>query len=77
MLEKVPNSLQGILLHCFNGDPVLGPALARLVPGNLFWFYDDNERIQGEAEVGVKVGAGQQAPLGVRLSPFSRHGWLC
>jgi len=61
------------LLQWRSGD---GQTLARIVPGNLLRIHDAGERVRGEAEGGVEVGAGPTAPVGVGLPPFARRGWF-
>jgi Tat protein secretion system quality control protein TatD with DNase activity len=38
MQEKVPNTLQSIHLHCFNGDLVTVNLWSDAYPGTYFWF---------------------------------------
>ena len=54
MQEKVPNSMQGLHLHCCHRD-CHRKALAQLVPWNIPRVHDDGEGVRGEAEAGVEI----------------------
>ena len=65
MQEKVPNTLQSIHLHCFNGDPVTVKLWSDSYPGNLLWVLRYGEEVWGPAEAGAQSRSRKQAPLGV------------
>ena len=74
--EKVPNSLQGIHLHCFNGDLVTVKLWLDAYPGTYFGFTMLVKGFGERQRLGLRSVPGTRLLLESDSPPFSRRGRL-
>ena len=60
MQEKVPNSLQGIHLHCFHGNSVTVKLWLNSYPGTYFGFTMKMKRFEDRQRLGLKSVPGNR-----------------